>query len=664
MKQKFLLVFFISLWSNSFAQDGTYNLETINIYEGQGYSQSDEDQANSNSFDLIGAEYLENSNNSSLDDILKFSANATTSGGPRSSGESVQIRGLQSSKLYMYVDGVKQNFRTDHNTMLAIDTENIKSVAIDKDTSNFSKSGSVGGGVSLRTVDASDYLSGKQTKGASIISSKQGSNREMYYGVKAYARDKDSSTILSAGKRNAQDIILGDRSSLPRSAYEDDSFLAKFNYKVQNIDFLIQGDYFSRFDNVPINPTLDPPVDDMELNGKNTVRRSTQLIGVDLKKYQLQLRISNTDQKLKKERESDGQVEKRNINSKQFSVDKKIELSKMRLTVGGEFLADTLSGTRKQEALESYPNGRSRQNSIYVDGELQVSKEVVLGVGIKHQDYLLESNKFESKEDQGLLKKVNVTIKPFESLSLYSNYSEGFNSPKVQDVFADGLHHPGDGFFIADNYFIPNENLKVERSKTIEIGLKLERNIFATDDLISLSASKYWSHIDNYIYLEKIDRAIFDGVNGTTQFVNADKVSLTGNELGIGYLRDQFELRASYVKIRGLNKSLGLYISDLPADHYNFYLAHNLDQYGLTYGYQSVLSLKQDRINRETTERIDETPSSFVHNLFISKLISSSLKANINFDNFTNRRYRKHASNILEAGKDYKVSIEYKLNLL
>ncbi|EQC47995.1 TonB-dependent receptor domain-containing protein [Bacteriovorax sp. Seq25_V] len=666
MKQKFIAMLPIILLGQSYGQDGVYNLETVNIYEGQDSGQQLQlsSDVESNSFDYLGQDYLSNTNNSSLDDILKFSSNATTSGGPRSSGEAIQVRGLQASKLYMYVDGVKQSFRTDHNTMMAIDTANIKEVKIDKDTSNFSRSGSVGGGVSLRTIEATDYLNAKEDFGASIQSSQQGSNKEKYVGIKIYGKDKKSNYILSVGNRDASNIVLGDRSTLPHSNFEDDSFLAKYKFNYRNFDFLLQGDYFTRQDNVPINPTLDPPEDDLELNGDNTIKRTTQLVGVDLRKQQLELRASNTDQKLTKVRKSDKQIERRDINSKQLSLKKKTVISKVSLLSGVEFLTDTLSGNRNIEKLESYPSGESRQKSIYVDGVF-VSDYFDLSAGLKYQDYKLNSNKFSERGDNGLLKKAGVRFKPTQALTLSVNYSEGFNAPKVQDVFADGLHHPGDGFFIADNYFIPNEDLKVERSKTIEVGVKYERNLFSSEDLISLTASRYWSHIDDYISLEKIDRAIFDGENGTTQSVNIDLVSLTGDELGLGYIYDQFESRISYTKIRGTNKILGLYIADLPADHYNFYLAHHLDQYSFDYGYQSVLSLKQDRINRETTERTDETPRSFVHNVFLSKgFFGDVVKINMNFDNITNRRYRKHASNIMEAGRDYKISFEYKVNFL
>src|SRR5690606_10454690 len=132
---------------------------------------------------------------------------------------------------------------------------------------------------------------------------------------------------------------------------------------------------------------------------------------------------------------------------------------------------DELEGTRGEGKLESYPKGKGQNLSFSSHYEFTGLEKTKILAGFRVDHYALESNQktLEKKEEANLSKNIGAIYSLTSKLDFSLNYSEGFNAPKIQEVYADGLHHLGDGFFISDNYFIPNEELRPERSQMIEI---------------------------------------------------------------------------------------------------------------------------------------------------------------------------------------------------
>ncbi|OUR99800.1 hypothetical protein A9Q84_01870 [Halobacteriovorax marinus] len=673
-KESLFLILPLLFCSSAFAQE-VNQLESIYIVDEFGVTSVEGDSV----VEEIDEESLTQVQASSIDDILRLTPGATTTGGPRSSGEEIQIRGLGSKKLFMYIDGVKQNFSTDHSSMLALDPDNLKSVEIYKSTSAFSKGGSIGGGVVFTTKDASDYLAPGEKFGSTLKSAYTNSNREQLFSLKTYTRFDDSDLLFTVTKRNAQDAILGDRTTLENSSYDDMNFFTKFTTKTNSHDQLkVSFEQFRRNDTVPMNPTLNPPVSIGDLNGVNEITRRTYNLEYatnpkNNRYLNLHSTFYSTTQTLDKVRASDKQHDFRKIETSGGSLKNRVSINRMHgkdlsLDTGLELVQDTLSGERDGGELASYPGGKSSEQSAFTQVNIPVSKSIDIFPALRYQNYDLVSNNpsHAPKQATELSKKLGTSYKPFKFLAFTGTYSEGFNAPKIQDVYVDGLHHKGDGFFISDNFFTPNPELEHETSKMLEVGAKFEKNIFSKYDLLTLKANYYWNEAKNYIYFEKIEGDPFEGTNGTTKFVNIPEVSLKGREFGMDYLYDRVEFGLSYSRNRGTNKTLGLYLADMPADQYNYNFKYHLDEYGLVLGYLGINTLKQDRINRDTTERTDETPGYFIHNIFVTKsFIRGALKGfsvMTRVDNFTNRNYRKHGSNINEIGLDVKVGLSYKIN--
>lgn len=187
-----------------------------------------------NEIEEIKAEELENNNNSSIDDVLTLSPAATTARGPRSSGEAPQVRGLDTGKIFVLVDGVRQNFKAGHNSMIAVDIENLKKVEVFKNASDLSKGGSLGGGVQFITKDPEDYLKKNKQFGSSFKAQHNGANEETSVNAKVVHKGKRISKLFSLTSTSSSDLELNDGSVLQNSSYKDINLLTKLkfnNYK-------------------------------------------------------------------------------------------------------------------------------------------------------------------------------------------------------------------------------------------------------------------------------------------------------------------------------------------------------------------------------------------------------------------------------------------------
>jgi outer membrane receptor protein involved in Fe transport len=120
----------------------------------------------------------------------------------------------------------------------------------------------------------------------------------------------------------------------------------------------------------------------------------------------------------------------------------------------------------------------------------------------------------------------------------------------------------------------------------------------------------------------------------------------------------------NYSKIRGKNKTLNLYLEDLPADSYNFDFRAYLDRYDMTIGYLGLQALAQNRVNSGTIQRTDPSKGYFIHNVFVNKRFQKNYEVNLRIDNLSNTKYRRHSSHLYESEQDIKIAFKYKINTI
>ena len=68
----------------------------------------------------------------SIAQVLRFQSNVSISGGPRAGSQSVNIRGLEGSKVLQTVDGVRQVFESGHRPSYFLDPALLKNIELVK----------------------------------------------------------------------------------------------------------------------------------------------------------------------------------------------------------------------------------------------------------------------------------------------------------------------------------------------------------------------------------------------------------------------------------------------------------------------------------------------------------------------------------------------------
>ena len=233
--------------------------------------------AKTDDVDTIESLEINEQMSTSIDDVFSNSTSATTARGPRSSAQSIQVRGLDANKIMIMVDGVRQNYREGHSAMNPIDLENLKRVEIYTNSSDFSKGGSLGGGVQFVTKDAKDYLSRGKDIGQEVKVQSSSADAEQRVNAKVIFKKKNYSGLLSLTSAHARDLNLNDNTTLENSSYKDFSSLAKLQFKKFNLSY----EYYQREDNNPLDPSLNPPNDFQDLLADSVLTKNSFLLSYD-----------------------------------------------------------------------------------------------------------------------------------------------------------------------------------------------------------------------------------------------------------------------------------------------------------------------------------------------------------------------------------------------
>lgn len=645
MKFFAFLMLFIS--SSLHANTSSYKLESIS------HNQSSAESSNSNEADsaVLEKEEISYANVSSVDDLFRLNNSVSTSRGPRSFGETPQVRGLDAGKIFVYVDGERQNFKAGHTSMLAFDLENIKALKVYENSSDYSKTGTLSGGVVFKTIDPEDVLLKGATKTTELKSQYNSANSEKILNIKSAYKLKKSKGLISYSNKEANDLSLNDDSVLENSSYLENNLLFKQYFG----QFSFKYEYFNREDKSPLDPSLNPPEFLESLLGESQFTKNTLALKWSDKNY-----IANVYRNL---------VEMEKVNKKtSISESRDLEtlgaafqMKTSTWSYGVDAVQDRLSSERSGATINSYPKAQKTEGSVYVDRKVRYARLTVTP-GIKATAYTMRTNEgnLRVKSNNDISKKLLTRI-DLDKFSFQVNYIESVNSPKVQEVYPSGLHTPGDDFIVRDNFFIPNPDLTHEKSELKEAKVSYKSNLLSDYDLVTASYTYYDNSIQDYIYNERIDRSILDDENGTTQFVNIPTAKIIGESIDLKYNYDQVEVKLGYAKIRGKNQDRNLYLEDLPADTYTIDLKYFLDQHRVVFGYQGTKALKQNRVNPNSLQRTESTDEYYVQSIFINKGFNKNWNANFRVDNLGNVKYRRHGSHLFESKEDMKILISYKI---
>ncbi|MGA0564198.1 TonB-dependent hemoglobin/transferrin/lactoferrin family receptor [Ancylobacter sp. VNQ12] len=455
-------------------------------------------------------------------DLFRGMPGVTAIQNGNSTQTAINIRGLQDfGRVAVIIDGARQNFtQLGHGNgagSFFVEPGLIANVDVVRGpVSNIYGSGAIGGVVTMRTKDANDIIASGDTWGVEA-DGEIGSNGPMGYGsLLAAARVNENVDIFVGGTyRNQDNYKDGDGNEVEDTAYDTWTGLAKIT--VRPADFhevkLSALNYESQY-------TTSSSASSTATNYATDVANRTVTLSWNYENpddnlfdWNSQIYWNQVDQDQVKVSGSSSAItgavgDPRSfvINTVGFDVNNTSRFDwgavENAITYGGDYFHDDVNNTDNYGFGEGYnPSGTRGVGGAFVQWKANYSTWLEAIAALRYDAYSLSSDDGGTDGDR-LSPKFTLGVTPWEWLTVYGTYAEGYRAPSVTEALVSGAHP---AFFtggLAPFTFIANPNLKAEIGKNKEIGVNIKKDgLFRDGDRLRIKANYYQNDVEDYIEL-------------------------------------------------------------------------------------------------------------------------------------------------------------------
>lgn len=335
------------------------------------------------------------------------------------------------------------------------------------------------------------------------------------------------------------------------------------------------------------------------------------------------------------------------------------------------------------KAQTRYPDGGSKMNTVavYVSHAWEVNKNFVITDGVRYTNTNLSAKLVDTtfkstrlpfdnvkQKNQAVTGSLGFTWKSDNDYKVSLLANTGFRSPNVDDVTKV---FEGKGGVV----IVANPDLKPEYSYNFELGVSKVIHAKYKFDITGYYTSLTNVIIQKDFKLNGSDSATYAGVKSRVQAMqNADNAYILGLSGGVQF---DFNEHISFKSV--LNYSYGRYTDTkndtvMPLDHITpvfgqtslSYKAKNIDgeffvRYNGKKSSNDYALLKEDNELYSADKTKGYMPAWFTLNIRVGVNITKSVRLNVACENLTNNRYRTFASGINAPGRNFIVSLRYKL---
>ncbi len=463
-------------------------------------------------------------------EVLDLVPSVTTQTTPADPGAAVSIRGLQDfGRVNVMIDGARQNFqKSGHgaNGTFYFDTEMLRAVDVTRGPSaTIYGSGAIGGVVSFTTVEPDDVLDDDETVAARIKTTGETNAPSIMTHGEAAARLGDSISVVGAATwRDAGDYQAGGGETIT-SAQDLVSGLAKARYQPNDAhDVTVSAlHYDSSFDNALVETASSNAVADTYTLG---YRYTPEQAWADLsaKTYYTTTRLTHEDKHDVSESYEIGTIGLDLFNTSRFETGRIAHA----LTYGVDAFHDQVETSDPSGSSDDLtPSGERVVYGAYIQDSAEITDWLEVIGALRFDGYRLSGNGIVN-EGTHVSPKLTVGVTPFDPVTVYATYAEGYRAPSITETLIDGFHPPP----VSTGRFIPNPDLKPEVSHSLEGGINVRKEgLFVADDQFRTKLGVFRNRVDDYI--EQVFE-IFP-IPGGYQYQNVAKATIEGVELEAAY---------------------------------------------------------------------------------------------------------------------------------
>lgn len=515
---------------------------------------------------------------------------------------SINIRGMQDfGRVAVVVDGVRQNFQhSGHNAngTFLLDPELLSSLDIVRGpVANIYGSGAIGGVASFRTKDVDDILRPGERWGGQVntlFATNPGHPVTSAFGAARISPNVEA--IVGGSYRTSGDYKDGNHDTVENSGSDLGSGLAKLTVKpADGHQIKLTGiTENSKFDTGQYYNTTSPEsVYETKLK-TNIVsarwlykRPDDRLFDFDGNVYWTE----TTDEQTKILGSSSpitgsvGDTRKFTIQTTGFDVHNtsRFDTGALRhaVTYGGDLFRDKVDNEDQTgSGAILTPNGERTVSGAFAQWKVNYSTWLEFIGGLRYDDYSLSGGGTEASGDH-LSPKATLGITPWQGITFYGTYAEGYRAPAVTETLVSGAHPPFAAGFADLFTFVPNPDLKPETGRTKEFGVNLKfDNLFEKGDAFRGKVNAFRNDVDDYIelvtygpsfcYIAGLPVAFCPaGLTSSysyAQYQNVNHARLEGVELEASYDAGNWFVQAAGQHMTGKDVDLDIPLASVPPD--------------------------------------------------------------------------------------------------
>ncbi|WP_079253793.1 TonB-dependent hemoglobin/transferrin/lactoferrin family receptor [Endozoicomonas arenosclerae] len=616
----------------------------------------------------------------SVAQAVKSLPNVSVSGGPRSNSQSINIRGLEGTRVLQITDGARQNFANGHRGTYFTDPELLKSIEVVKGpSSNLWGSGAIGGVVVQNTKTAEEMLEPGKTLGGYVSQGFHSNNNKSLtngsiYGVtdnfdwllNGYYNDAGNYETGTSGKGNGDEV--------ENSGSREQGGMAKLGWQLNDDSRLeFKAQHAQTNAKVPSNPAeqVDTDVPLIIQESTNTNLSAAYLFNPDSNLIDSKFQLFYNDTEFDEYRIEDKQTDNTHYKTLGAAFTNVSKLTHLDLTYGLDAYRNTIETQRddtgnegnRPEALD----GESTTMGAFVQADVPLAEAWTLQTGVRYDHFEANDNRSDSEiekknqKDSAVSPSVALIWDTTDWLTLTAGYNEAFRAPNMEEMFTTGTHFAVGPFI---NSFVPNPDLKPEEAKNKEISARMNFSDIFGDDELTVTANVFQNDVDNFINQIVYDPHPISGIPTKTTWKNVDEARLKGFEIAGNYRYQDVQFGLSYGQTRGEDKKTGEYLDNIPADKVVADVSYMMLQGDLKIGSRYTHVRAQEKIRTDYDYgNVDAYGSYDLVDLYVSYEPATGalkgIKTDLTLNNLTDEYYVSAWEQLHEPGRNVKLNVRY-----